>query len=78
MKKIEIDEYDFIQFERIKKELERSAGKQLTYSNVLGYLISLEIKEDAPSDIDLSTVAMRYLEDKEIYNLLHDVLGGEL
>lgn len=73
MKTIEIEEYDYIQFVRVKKQIERAAGQPVTDSNVIGYLLSLEMADEAPSDVDFELVATRYLEDKEIYNLLHDL-----
>ena len=73
MKSIEVEDYEYIQFQKMKSVYEKSVGKKVPDNDYVGFLVCTDIwKSLAPAD-EWEDVANSYMENRSIYNLIHKV-----
>ena len=71
MKSIEVEDYEYIQFQKMKSVYEKTVGYKETDNDYIGFLVCKDIwKSLAPQD-EWETVVNSYLENRLIYNLIH-------
>ena len=71
MKTIELEDYEYMQFQKMKSVYEKSVGHKAPDNDYLGFLVCKDIwKSLAPAD-EWETVVGEFLENRLVYNLIH-------